>query len=78
MCYPARMDAAAKFRRALEMQQEGIAMHRLTLQRRYPTCTTLEIDAKLQSWLLDRPDAPHGDGVGTPREVFGTLRRVLR
>jgi hypothetical protein len=62
--------AADKLRIALQMHTDGIAMYRLTLQRKHPACTAEQIDAMLYAWLCDRPGAPYGDGEGTPRKVL--------
>jgi hypothetical protein len=61
---------AERLRIALRLHDEGVAMHRLTLQRRHPELRASEIEEKLQAWLTDRPGAEHGDGEGTPRTLL--------
>ncbi|MEO6629358.1 MAG: hypothetical protein ABIP03_12415 [Aquihabitans sp.] len=51
--------AAERFRIAAELADTGVALMRQNLRRRHPEATTLQIDALLREWLLDRPmDAP--------------------
>ena len=60
---------ADRLRIALELHDVGVAMHRLTLQRRNPELSAAELDAKLEAWLLDRPGAPWGDAEGHRRPI---------
>lgn len=39
---------------------------RQNLRRRYPDASEVEIDAKLEEWLSERPGAEFGDAEGTP------------
>jgi hypothetical protein len=61
---------AERLRIALRLHDEGVAMYRLTLERRYPELGAQEIEAKLQAWLTERPGAELGDGEGTPRALI--------
>jgi len=40
-----------KMLEALAMYEEGVALQRLNLRRRYPDLSDEEIERKLQSWL---------------------------
>jgi len=48
---------AEKMREALAMYDEGLALQRQTLRRRYPNLSPEELDRKLSSWLL-REESP--------------------
>jgi hypothetical protein len=43
---------AEKMREALAMYDEGLAIQRQTLRRRYPRLTPEEVERKLSRWLL--------------------------
>jgi len=62
-------DTAAKLRTALEMFGLGESMMRQKLRRTFPDSSELEIEAKIQAWLRERPGAEHGDAPGR-RRVF--------
>lgn len=64
-----RETPADRLRLAMTMQQEGTAMMRRTLRRRYPEASEAELDALFDEWLLSRePDAP-GRPVSWPRRT---------
>jgi hypothetical protein len=42
---------------ALQMYDEGVALQRATIRRRFPGLSESEIDAKLQSWLAREDEA---------------------
>lgn len=56
---------AEKLVTALQMQRRGIAMMRQSLARRRPDQSADDIDARLSQLLLNRPEAEHGDGIGS-------------
>jgi hypothetical protein len=58
--------AAASLRAALELFEVGVAMMRQTLRRHHPALGDLEIEARVRSWLSERPGATFGDAVGRP------------
>ncbi|CAN5710028.1 hypothetical protein BH09MYX1_BH09MYX1_02180 [soil metagenome] len=58
-----------KLRIALALHLSGVAMYRLTLARQNPSLSERELDERIEAWLVDRPDAPFGDAVGTPRSL---------
>lgn len=41
-----------RFREALEMYDEGVALQRQTFRRRHPEAGAEEIDSMLERWLL--------------------------
>jgi len=43
---------------ALEMYEDGVAMQRLTFQRRFPELTEKELQPKLDSWLAREDESP--------------------
>lgn len=54
--------AAARLRQALALFDHGLAMHRLTLQRRHPEESEAELEERVRAWLQDRDghsDPPH-------------------
>lgn len=55
-----------RFRVALALHDEGVALMRLNLQRRNPDASEEEIAELLRAWLQSRPGAPHGDAAGRP------------
>jgi len=68
--YSSGMNGAAQaFRATLDLFQSGIDLMRQNLQRRHPQATDDDIDALLQSWLLERPGAAAGDCPGRPVDV---------
>lgn len=46
-----------KLQQALAMYEEGVALQRLTLRRRYPELSELELEAKLRTWLAREDEA---------------------
>ena len=62
----AREKAAARFRMALEFFETGVEMMRQKLRRDHPDLPDQEIEARLGSWLRERPGAEFGDAVGRP------------
>jgi hypothetical protein len=59
------VDAAEKFRLAIEMNELGIEIMRSNLRRRFPNATEDELKRLLHDWLHDRP--PDAPGVVTNR-----------
>jgi hypothetical protein len=49
---------ASRLRLALKMQDAGIEMKRLSLQRQFPSDEPAEIRAKLITWLESQPPQP--------------------
>ena len=47
----------AKLLAALEMYDEGVALQRLTFQRRFPELRQEEIELKLNGWLAREDEA---------------------
>jgi len=47
--------AAERFRAALELYEEGVALQRLNFRRRHPTLTPTELDALIDAWLAREP-----------------------
>jgi hypothetical protein len=43
---------------ALEMYDGGVAMQRLTIQRRFPDLTEAELQRKLDGWLAREDESP--------------------
>ena len=43
-------------------------MMRAKLRRQHPDYSEAEVEQALEAWLLTRPGAEHGDGVGVRRE----------
>jgi hypothetical protein len=52
------------------MFEFGEQMQRSTLRRLHPEASDAEIDAKMRAWMLARPGAELGDGVGRPSSRF--------
>jgi hypothetical protein len=63
---PENAAAAARLRLAFDLFEAGEAMMRASLRRRNPEASAQWIEAELQRWLLQRPGAEHGDGIGVP------------
>lgn len=57
---------AARLELALEMYEDGLAIQRENLQRRYPGASDDDIERELAAWLGTRPGAESGDGEGVP------------
>jgi Rv0078B-related antitoxin len=52
-------ELAQKLYLTLELHDAGVDMMRQNLRRRYPEATSEDIEAKLGTWLRERPmDAP--------------------
>ena len=51
---------------AFDLQRFGLDMMRQSLMRRFPDEGAAEIDARMRTQLLHRPEAEFGDGVGVP------------
>jgi len=62
--------AAKRLRLALEMFELGVQAQRSRLRRLHPGASDAEIDAKVRAWMLSRPGAALGDGVGRPSSRF--------
>lgn len=62
-----RLDAAGRFRIALRLHEEGVALMRQRLRREHPDAAEAEIDDLVRRWLETRPGAEHGDAPGRPR-----------
>jgi len=60
----AREKAAARFRMALEFFETGVEMMRQKIRRDHPDLADHEVEARLGSWLRERPGAEFGDAVG--------------
>jgi hypothetical protein len=52
------------------MYEFGEQMQRSRLRRQHPDASEAEIDAKVRAWMLARPGAALGDGVGRPSSRF--------
>jgi hypothetical protein len=52
------------------MFEFGEQMQRARLRRQHPDASDDEIDAKVRAWMLARPGAALGDGVGRPSSRF--------
>lgn len=61
--------AAEALRAALELFDTGVALMRQNLRRHRPDVDEATIDRLLDSWLLTRPGAEHGDSAGRPRTL---------
>lgn len=59
-------DASARLRTALELFEVGEQLVRSRLRRTHPDWEEHEVEAAVQRWLRDRPDAPYGDHPGGP------------
>jgi hypothetical protein len=62
--------AATNIRVALDLSEAAEKIALQNLRRRHPDATPEEIEQKLLEWLLNRPGAEHGDGVGRPVSRF--------
>ena len=62
----AREQAAARLRMALDLFETGVEMMRQKLRRDHPDLADHEVEARLGSWLRERPGAEFGDAVGRP------------
>ena len=49
---------------ALEFFETGVAMMRQKIRRDHPDLADHEVEARLGSWLRERPGAEFGDAVG--------------
>ena len=58
---------AERIRLTLDLFESGEAMMRARLRREHPDEDADKIEARLRAWLLTRPGAEDGDGVGRPR-----------
>jgi len=47
--------AAERFRVALELYEEGVALQRQNFRRRYPALTPAELDTLVEAWLAREP-----------------------
>lgn len=55
---PARaLSPREKLLQALAMYEEGVELQRLTIRRRFPDMSELELESKLQSWLAREDEA---------------------
>lgn len=62
----AREQAAARLRMALDLFETGAEMMRQKLRRDHPDLADHEVEARLGSWLRERPGAEFGAAVGRP------------
>jgi hypothetical protein len=62
----ARKKAAARLRMALGLFETGVEMMRQKIRRDHPALGDHEVEARLGSWLRERPGAEFGDAVGRP------------
>jgi Rv0078B-related antitoxin len=58
--------ASARLRTAFDLFTAGERMMRQNLRRRHPDASAAEIEEMLWKWLMQRPGAEYGDGVGRP------------
>jgi hypothetical protein len=58
--------ASARLRTAFDLFTSGERMMRQNLRRRHPDASAAEIEEMLWTWLMQRPGAEFGDGVGRP------------
>ena len=61
-----RAEATARLRMALGMFETGVEMMRQKLRREHPDLTDHEIEARVRTWLQERPGAEFGDAAGRP------------
>jgi hypothetical protein len=54
--------AIANLRLAFDLHDAGVAVMRQNLRRRFPAEDAAAIEARLTTWLRDRPGAELGDG----------------
>ena len=66
---------SAKLVTAIELSDLAVEVRRQKLIRAFPEENQESIEERLRAWLLERPGAPHGDGVGVsvswPRPSHG-------
>ena len=62
--HAAREKAAARLRMALDLFETGVEMMRQKLRRDDPSLADHEVEARLGSWLRERPGAEFGDAIG--------------
>jgi len=65
------MDAGRRLELACEMAEAGVMMMRAKICREHPALASEEVTRRLHEWLLERPGAVYGDGVGRPTYVQG-------
>jgi hypothetical protein len=58
-----------RLRIALDLFELGEDVMRQNLRRAHPGETAEQIEERLSQWLLTRPGAEHGDGVGRARSL---------
>ncbi len=58
--------ASVRLRTAFDLFTAGERMMRQNLRRRHPEASAAEIEEMLWAWLMRRPGAEYGDGVGRP------------
>lgn len=70
-----------RLRIALDLFEVGEDVMRQNLRRAHPGESAEQIEERLSQWLLTRPGAEDGDGVGKPRSLpagwQGPLASVL-
>jgi len=64
-------EAAERLRLTLDLFQSGMEMKRQSLRREFPDLTEEELEARVKTWLQDRPGAEHGDCSGKPGRWAG-------
>ena len=52
---------------ALDLFEAAEELVRQNFRRAFPNATDAEVEKRVQDWLWNRRDAPHGDAPGTPR-----------
>ncbi|MEO7157623.1 MAG: hypothetical protein ABI039_08685 [Vicinamibacterales bacterium] len=52
----------ARFQTALDMWGTGVALRRQSIRRTHPDATDVEVEARVNQWLQERPGAESGDG----------------
>jgi len=68
--------AAERFLLALDLHEAGVALMRQNLRRQYLEADEIEIDARLNQWLRERPGAEFGDSAGRPVDCAARFPEV--
>lgn len=66
---------AERFRAACALSDAAIVLVRARLRRERPGAPDSEIEELLEAWLMERPGAKNGDGVGRPSARFALPSR---
>jgi Rv0078B-related antitoxin len=54
---------------ACELAEMGAHMVEATFRRLHPAASDHDVAEHVRSWWIDRPGAPDGDAIGTPRRL---------